>query len=147
MVFGNGVRKLSVSPIAKEYTGGESSAAVYDLSTPALFFEQTDYYVTARSKHAQEISFWNENYDIRERVGRTFEDDPTQISGVINYRNMVGFSDLIIEINGQRALSLRIEIYPTKISYKEDYQLMMTDISKIACDVALDFLKKTYLQN
>ncbi len=144
VVCGSQVRRIFVAPMSKDYIYNESVKKVYDLRVPVLFYEQTDYYVNVRSKHSQEISFWNENYDIRDKVGRTFDDDQTQISGIINFRNLVGFSDLIIDINGKRALSVRIEVYPSKISYKEDYQLMITDISEMACDAALDFLKKTY---
>lgn len=45
---------------------------------------------------------------------------------------------------GYSGLWIRIEIYPTKITYKEDYQDMMPDINNMVSESVLDFMKKTY---
>ena len=39
---------------------------------------------------------------------------------------------------------IRIEVYPTKVSYKEDYQMMMADVSEMCYACAIDFMQKTY---
>ena len=57
---------------------------------------------------------------------------------------MVGYSDLEIYLNDKKYLIIRIEVFPTKISYKEDYQLMIDDISEMVCEAAIDFMQKTY---
>lgn len=46
--------------------------------------------------------------------------------------------------NGKRVLSVRVEVYPTKLSYKDDYQEMMADINNMVSESILDFMKKTY---
>ena len=77
-------------------------------------------------------------------IGSNLTLSPTLLSGVINFGNNVGFSDLVVYANGKQILSVRIEIYPTKISYKEDYQEMMADINNMVSQCILDFMKKTY---
>ena len=72
------------------------------------------------------------------------DDDPTLLNGVINYGSSVGFSDLTVIANGKRVLSVRVEVYPTKLSYKDDYQEMMADINNMVSESILDFMKKTY---
>src|SRR5690606_27531894 len=52
--------------------------------------------------------------------------------------------DLVIRLNGQNYLRLVIEVFPSKISYKEDYRNIVMDVTQEVYNVAFDFLKKTY---
>lgn len=38
-----------------------------------------------------------------------------------------------------------VEVYPSKISYKEDYQAIVADVTAEIYNVIFDFLKATYL--
>ena len=120
----------------------------YNLNIAPVFFEQTDYEIIIRSVSGQKVSFWNDNYAIREKIGPIFEGDNTRLSGVINFDNMVGYSDFEILIDNEKYLMMRIEVFPTKISYKEDYRQMINDISEMVCEAAIDFIQiKKGLQN
>ena len=55
-------------------------------------------------------------------------------------------SDFEILIDDEKYLMMRIEVFPTKISYKDDYQQMINDISEMVCEAAIDFMTKTYEQ-
>lgn len=103
--------------------------SVHDYYVQPLFFEQTDYIVTIQAKDCQTLEFHSNSGLIEERVSRVLDDDPSLLSGVINFGNNVGFSDLIIQADGRDVLSVRLEVYPTKISYKDDYQKMIQTIS------------------
>ena len=105
--------------------------SVQQLSVSPLFFEQTDYELIIKSRNHESVSFWNENYLLREKVGPVTDDDNSLISGIINFGNEVGYSDFEISVDGRKHLVIRIEVYPTKISYKEDYQMMMADVSEM----------------
>lgn len=129
--------------IAEKYTR-HAGLAIHEFSISPLFFEQTDYIITIRAKSGETLDFRSNSSLIEGRVDRVIEDDPTLLSGVINFGNSVGFSDLIILANGKQILSVRIEVYPTKISYKDDYQQMMSDINDMVTESILDFMRKTY---
>lgn len=118
--------------------------SVQQLSVSPLFFEQTDYELIIKSRNNETVSFWNENYLLREKVGPVTDDDNSLISGIINFGNEVGYSDFEINVDGRKHLVIRIEVYPTKISYKEDYQMMMADVSEMCYACAIDFMQKTY---
>ena len=118
--------------------------SVQQLSVSPLFFEQTDYELIIKSRNHESVSFWNENYLLREKVGPVTDDDNSLISGIINFGNEVGYSDFEISVDGRKHLVIRIEVYPTKISYKEDYQMMMADVSEMCYACAIDFMRKTY---
>lgn len=118
--------------------------SVQQLSVSPLFFEQTDYELIIKSRNNESVSFWNENYLLREKVGPVTDDDNSLVSGIINFGNEVGYSDFEINVDGRKHLVIRIEVYPTKISYKEDYQMMMADVSEMCYACAIDFMQKTY---
>lgn len=109
-----------------------------------LFFEQADYLVSLRSLNGEAIAFRSDNPLIDAMLGYPYDNDPTHMDGVINYGNNVGFSDWNITADGVSVLRLRLEVYPTKISYKEDYRAMMDDINDTVSECVLDFMKKTY---
>lgn len=58
--------------------------------------------------------------------------------------NSAGFSDFEISHQGRKCLTVRIEVFPSKISYKEDYQNMLADISNEVAGAVLDFMRNTY---
>ncbi len=124
-------------PESKGYTS-------QNLTIYPLFFEQTDYELIIKSRNNESVSFWNENYLLREKVGPVTDDDSSLISGIINFGNEVGYSDFEINVDGRKHLVIRIEVYPTKVSYKEDYQMMMADVSEMCYACAIDFMQKTY---
>lgn len=124
-------------PESKGYTS-------QNLTIYPLFFEQTDYELIIKSRNNEFVSFWNENYLLREKVGPVTDDDSSLISGIINFGNEVGYSDFEINVDGRKHLVIRIEVYPTKVSYKEDYQMMMADVSEMCYACAIDFMQKTY---
>lgn len=124
-------------PESKGYTS--QSLTIYP-----LFFEQTDYELIIKSRNNESVSFWNENYLLREKVAPVTDDDSSLISGIINFGNEVGYSDFEINVDGRKHLVIRIEVYPTKVSYKEDYQMMMADVSEMCYACAIDFMQKTY---
>lgn len=144
-VVGLDLEQVSIPSRGKtEKYSDHRGLSVHEYWISPLFFEQTDYLVTIHAKNGEALEFRSNSSLIEERVSRVIDEDPTLLSGVINFGNNVGYSDLVVLANGKRVVSARIEVYPTKISYKEDYQAMMADINNMVSESVLDFLKKTY---
>lgn len=59
------------------------------------------------------------------------------LSGLINFKGDIGFSDFIVKVNNKPELEITLEVYPTKISYKEDYKAILKDISEEIYQVKL----------
>lgn len=134
---------VPVQRMTDEYHDHEGYA-LYNFMVEPLFFEQTDYVVTIKSRNNEQLEFQSNNPLVEDRIGCVMDNDATLLSGVINYGNNVGFSDLVVIADEKTVLSIRIEVYPTKIAYKEDYQDMMFDINNMVSESVLDFMKKTY---
>ncbi len=141
---GKKIREVKISAIEENIECENLDYAHYDFEIPPIFFEQTDYEIIIKSNDGSDLSFWNENYSIRDKVGTAYDGDYTLLSGIINFENTAGYSDLEISADGKRYLTIRIEVFPSKITYKEDYQKMIDDISEMVSEVAIDFMQKTY---
>lgn len=122
---------------------GPSCASTYCIATAALFWEQTDYEIIVKSTDGKPVSLWHENYTVRDRISPV-TDAGDLISGIVNFGNSVGFSDFEISHDGKKNLVVRIEVFPSIISYKEDYRNMLQDISNEISGAVLDFMRSTY---
>ena len=122
---------------------GAVGASFYNIHTSPLFFEQTDYEMIVRSTDGKSVSLWHENYTVRDKISPVTDSDDL-ISGIVNFGNSAGFSDFEIYYDGKKSLVIRIEVFPSKISYKEDYQDMLQDISNEISGAVLDFMRNTY---
>ena len=109
-----------------------------------MFFEQQRYEIIIEATDKHSIGFWHDNLNIRNKVTQVGRSSKI-LSGVINFGNEIGLSDLVIQVDGSNFLRLTIEVFPTKISYKDDYKAIVGDVTKEVYNVVFDFLKKTYL--
>lgn len=122
---------------------GSLGASFFNIHTSPLFFEQTDYEIIIKSTDGKSVSLWHENYTVRNKISPVTDSDDL-ISGIVNFGNSAGFSDFEISYDGKKSLVIRIEVFPSKISYKEDYQNMLQDISNEISGAVLDFMRNTY---
>ncbi len=131
------------SALVSEYTLGHTCYGEY--TTIPIFFEQQNYEIIIESlDESDSVSFWHDNFNVRkqvEPVGR----NPHILSGVINFGNEIGMSDLVVRVNGKDYLRIVIEVFPSKISYKDDYKAIVADVTAEVYDLIFDFLKKTYM--
>jgi len=138
-VWGN-IEKLIVcgcecTPINKNYSQEE---------TVPLFFEQEDYIISALSLKGEPLHFEHADKYIREAITPVDDDEPNCLSGVINFGNNVGYSNLYFYDDLGNRLLIEIEVFPSKLSYKEDYESIRNDINEMVESAAIDFIKSTY---
>ena len=138
------IGRLKIDNCGIDNTYDETTQSLIKVEVPPLFFEQTDYEIVIQSKDGKPVSFWHENQRIREKISTVIDENPGLISGIVNFGNNVGFSDFEIMHDGHTSLIVRLEVYPSKISYKEDYKMMLEDISEEIYSAVIDFLQKTY---
>ena len=89
------------------------------------------------------VQFWHENYNVRKAVTPVGAKKKL-LTGIINFRNEIGFSDLVIRLDGADYLTIKIEVFPTKINYKDDYKAIVADVTSEVYSLVFDFLKRTY---
>lgn len=121
----------------------ENSSYAFEETLP-LFFEQSDYIVTARSMKGTLLHFDHADKYIREAITPEDDDEPDRLSGVINFGNEVGYSNLIFYDDFGNRILLEIEVFPSKLSYKDDYESIRNDINEMVEAAAIDFINSTY---
>lgn len=108
------------------------------------FFEQTPYQVIIEKKEDCVLQFDHDSTLLRKSVtpvGKTGH----LLTGILQFGNEVGLTDLRVLVNGQSYLKVTLEIYPSKLSYKADYLKMREDIAQEVYNLAFDFMKRTYI--
>lgn len=123
----------------------DSATGNFAIKYRPLFFEQTEYaiYAEVNGDKNEKIEMWHINRHIREKVIYPSK-RKNVLSGSFNFGSDIGYSDFVFKIDGQEYFTLTIEVFPSKISYKKDYEDIRNDIINEIYALIFDALKKTY---
>lgn len=106
-----------------------------------LFYETQSYELVVEKKQPLALTFHHENASVRQAIKPLGQ---TILSGILNFQNEVGLSDLELRLGGKAIFQLQLEIFPSKIDYKDDYQAILSDVNRQIYNLSFDFLRKTY---
>lgn len=106
-----------------------------------LFFETQSYELVIEKKQPLPITFHHENINLRGSIKPLGQ---AILSGILNFQNEVGLTDLELRLNGHVIFQLQLEIFPSKMDYKQDYQMILNDVNQQIYNLSFDFLRKTY---
>ncbi|QQY80194.1 hypothetical protein EDD65_1032 [Keratinibaculum paraultunense] len=104
------------------------------------FFDNQIYQLYLNKKGNRDIEIYHLDDEIRNSL-QTYGD---VIVGNFNFINEVGYTTFKIRENSAVLLSLTIEVFPSKMDYKEDYMAMMDEINEEISALAFDFLGTTF---
>ncbi|MBS4214951.1 restriction endonuclease-like protein [Neobacillus rhizophilus] len=110
-----------------------------------IFFENGVYQLVVTSKKGVPLSFHHENPSLRKAVGMAGFGANKLLMGNLNFPNEVGFSSFEINDSMQKLLEVTIEIFPSKLDYKEDYKRLIYEVNEEVYNLAYHFIKRTYL--
>ncbi|PKM81989.1 MAG: hypothetical protein CVU89_06520 [Firmicutes bacterium HGW-Firmicutes-14] len=137
----NGYYKACVfDPFAGNETDGLSEFKPGTMVFPC-FYEQQTYSIQVKSLKGKGLQFYHENKYIRDAITLFTEDI---YSGNINFKSDIGFSELQIMSSGRPLLKIKLEVFPSKIDYRRDFQELLKDVNEELYNLAYDFLKRTY---
>lgn len=106
-----------------------------------LFFETQSYELVIEKKVPMNLSFNHQNINVRQSIKPLGQ---FILSGILNFQNEVGLTDLELRLGEKTIFQLQIEIFPAKMDYKEDYQTILSDVNRQIYNLSFDFLRKTY---
>jgi len=130
--------------VAEVYSQELGEAVQLSGEIDPLFFEQQNYEIVIEKISECDIEFYHDNINIRNKVSPVGHAKKI-LTGVVNFTNDIGLSDLIIKVDGKEYLRVEIEVYPSKIDYLNDYNAILKDINDELYNLIFDFYKKTYL--
>jgi len=127
---------------------GEKTEIIQDSLAPVVFFDNADYAVWVDfkdSKKPSTASFKTALKKVEDRF--SYHKDKGTLSGIINYGNDIGRSDLCLtyELGGEKkSFRLFFEVLSTKLDYHDHWKKIVKDVECEYRMLAIDFLKKTY---
>lgn len=92
-----------------------------------------------QKKTAANLSFYHENVLLRQAIKPLGE---SILAGVLNFGNEVGLTEWEIRSSGQALLRVEMEIFPSKMDYKLDYQNILNEVNEQIYNLAFDFCVK-----
>ncbi|WP_249306115.1 restriction endonuclease-like protein [Lederbergia citrea] len=132
------------------------SIELYDIETNQLipikqndfapiFFENRIYQLVITPKTERELSFYHEHPGIREAVTSVGKSPNQLLMGNLQFMNEVGLTSFYIYSGHEKLLEIKMEIFPSKLNYKEDYRQLLEEVNEEIYNLAFHFIKKTYL--
>lgn len=106
--------------------------------------EYSDYEVIIESRNGASLEFYHDNINIRNKV-TPVTSRSKNLSGIINFRGDIGFTQFVIKADNREEFKITLEVFPSKISYKEDYKALLNDVNEEIYNLAYGFLARTYL--
>jgi len=113
------------------------------VKTYPFFYEWQDYQILIEDKKDLGLEFHHDDRKIRESVSPLTRKNNILL-GTVNFRNDVGYSELKIRNNGRSLLTLRIEVFPSKIDYQTDYYKLLDEVNREVYNLTYDFFRSTF---
>ncbi|WP_368505209.1 DUF2357 domain-containing protein [Alkalihalophilus sp. As8PL] len=136
--FGEAVEKVLV------YDVEQQCLSPYMNQRP-IFFENSAYQVLVSPKKSDDLSFYHEHSTLRKAISRVEIGGSYLLMGNLNFQNEVGLSTFEIRSEAKVLLTVTMEVYPSKLDYKEDYKRLIDEVNDEIYNLSYHFLKKTYL--
>ncbi|MYL29715.1 DUF2357 domain-containing protein [Halobacillus halophilus] len=137
-VHGSGIESIKVFDVQKEQL-------VQHTAVPPLFFENGVYQLVVTPKGETALSFDHEHPSLKKAISQVGKSPHQLLMGNLSFINEVGYSTFSIYANDKKQLDVTLEIFPTKLSYKQDYQKLLEEVNEEVYNLAYHFVKKTYL--
>ncbi|WP_026568590.1 restriction endonuclease-like protein [Bacillus sp. UNC41MFS5] len=130
------------------------SVLVYDIERGELspkqnvrpiFFENGIYQVFVVPKQKQQLEFYHEYPLFREAISLEDAAGMPVLMGNLQFQNEVGYSTFEIRSKGESILEVTLEIFPSKLDYRNDYNKLIEEVNDEIYNLAFHFIRKTYL--
>ncbi len=137
-VNGEGIEEIRVFDV-------DQKALVNHSTHRPIFFENSVYQVIVSPKNDADLSFYHEHPALKRAIDRVDIGNMYLLTGNLHFQNDIGLSTFEIKSENKTILEVTLEVFPTKLDYKKDYQRLLEEVNDEVYNLAYHFLKKTYL--
>lgn len=107
----------------------EESGSLDRYRTPPLLGETGRYEIVVESLGDRAASFWHRSERVRNAVTAAGRSGKI-LSGAVDFAGEIGESDLVVLLDGQEYLRLTIEVFPSTISYREEFAALSAGLAE-----------------
>lgn len=118
---------------------------VEDTVLRPVFFENGVYQLIIIPKQNQELIFYHEHPLIRNAISPEDLGEQKILMGNLHFQNEVGLTTFSIFEDSKKLLEVTLEIFPSKLDYRNDYQKLLAEVNDEIYNLAFHFIRKTYL--
>lgn len=111
-----------------------------------IFFENRSYQLVVVPKNDQELSFHHEHPSLRKAISSSQMGSLKLLMGNLSFPNEVGYTTFEIRNDKESLLTVTLEIFPSKLDYKDDYRALLEEVNDEIYNLAFHLLKRTYLE-
>lgn len=104
-------------------------------------YEETSYNLLLRSTHEGQVELRHRDPSILQ--GLDFSTDGI-LHGMINFKSQIGRSRFSVYAGGKPEYDFEIEVFPSKLDYFSDYNVLLADTEDILTGLVLEYLRSTY---
>jgi uncharacterized protein len=133
LVLEEGTQRLGIPPEV-------ASELAFEAGPP--LFEETSYDVFLRGVDGAKVSLRHRDPLMAGAV--VARADPSLLYGSINFRSQIGESRFSVFVDGEPELDFTVEVFPSKMAYREDFHDMLARVQDLATGLALEYLQATY---
>lgn len=105
-------------------------------------FEQTDYTLFAQSKTGATVEIRHRDPVLLRGLHRS--EDGRVVHGTVNFGSQIGRSRFVVALGGVPQFEFDVEVFPSKLDYRRDYEALRKDVREIATELVLAYLRATY---
>ncbi len=105
-------------------------------------YEQTDYSVFLQAKSTGRVAVRHRDPLICS--GLNEEEHGRTLHGTVNFRSQVGRSSFSVWVDNESEFDFEVEVFPTKLDYRTDYEQLLAEVQEILTGLALEYLRATY---
>ena len=118
------------------------AASELTLGAGPPLFEETSYDVLVRGVDGAKVSLRHRDPLMAGAV--VTRADPSLLHGSVNFRSQIGESRFSVFVDGEPELDFTVEVFPSKMAYREDFHEMLARVQDLATGLALEYLRSTY---
>lgn len=127
----------------KVYDVNQDELVEETVSRP-IFFENGVYQLIVASKQDRELTFYHEHPLIRKALSSNEIGNQKILMGNLQFQNEVGLTTFKIYRGSEKMLEVTLEIFPSKLDYRNDYQRLLEEVNDEIYNLAFHFIRKTY---
>ncbi|TYR80590.1 DUF2357 domain-containing protein [Priestia megaterium] len=111
-----------------------------------LFFENERYEIMVVCKGKRKLQIKHDSPAVEQAFQFINLEHESLLVGAVQFQNEVGFSTFEFYDGNEKYLSFTLEVFPSKMSYKNDYVNLVEQVNKSVHDIAYDIIGKTYVE-
>ena len=126
--------------VAEPLQAGVEPALSVNEAAPTHLFEETSYTLLLQSQSGADVRLRHRDPALLRGLTR----DGGIVHGTLSFGSQVGRSRFVVEVGGAPHLAFEVEVFPSKLDYREDYERLRADVQALADELAFAYLRATY---